>query len=56
MLEISKYVLRDPLAQQFEVMEDPRIDRHKRYLLINILIFAFLAILSAKLVSNFCFF
>jgi predicted transposase YbfD/YdcC len=48
MLGISKDVLNDPLAlfQQFEVIEDPRIDRHKRYPLINILVFAFVAILS----------
>lgn len=48
MLEISKNILNDPLAlfEQFEVIEDPRIDRHKRYPLINILVFAFVAILS----------
>lgn len=48
MLEISKNVLSDPLAlfRQFEIIEDPRIDRHKRYPLINILVFAFVAILS----------
>ena len=57
MSKISKEVLRDPLAlfRQFEIIEDPRIDRHKRYPLINILVFAFVAILSAKLVSDFCF-
>jgi len=48
MSKISKEVLRDPLAlfRQFEIIEDPRIDRHKRYPLINILVFAFVAILS----------
>jgi predicted transposase YbfD/YdcC len=48
MLEISKDVLSDPLAlfRQFEIIEDPRINRHKRYPLINILVFAFVAILS----------
>lgn len=48
MLEISKDVLNHPLAlfRQFEIIEDPRIDRHKRYPLINILVFAFVAILS----------
>jgi predicted transposase YbfD/YdcC len=48
MSEISKEVLSDPLAlfRQFEIIEDPRVDRHKRYPLINILIFAFVAILS----------
>lgn len=48
MQEISKDILNDPLAlfEQFEVIEDPRIDRHKRYPLINILVFAFVAILS----------
>jgi hypothetical protein len=31
MLEISKDVFSDPLAlfRQFEIIEDPRIDRHK---------------------------
>lgn len=48
MSEISKDILSDPLAlfHQFEIIEDPRIDRHKRYPLINILVFAFVAILS----------
>jgi predicted transposase YbfD/YdcC len=48
MSEISKDVLSDPLAlfRQFEIIEDPRIDRHRRYPLINILVFAFVAILS----------
>jgi predicted transposase YbfD/YdcC len=48
MLEISKEVLNDPLAlfRQFEIIEDPRINRHKQYPLINILVFAFVAILS----------
>jgi hypothetical protein len=48
MLEISKEVLSDPLTlfRQFEIIEDPRVDRHKRYPLINILVFAFVAILS----------
>lgn len=48
MFEISKDVLNDPLAlfRRFEIIEDPRIDRHKRYPLINILVFTFVAILS----------
>jgi predicted transposase YbfD/YdcC len=48
MLEISKDVLSNPLTlfRQFEIIEDPRIDRHKRYPLINILVFVFVAILS----------
>jgi hypothetical protein len=43
MSEISKDVLSDPLAlfRQFEIIEDPRVDRHKHYPLLNILVFAF---------------
>ncbi len=41
-------ILQNPLAlfRQFEVIDDPRIDRHKRYPLLNILVFAFVAIMS----------
>ena len=41
-------VVHNPLVLfgQFEVIEDPRIDRNKRYSLFNILVFAFVAILS----------
>jgi predicted transposase YbfD/YdcC len=48
MTEISENVLKNPLAlfRQFEVIEDPRINRHKRYPLMTILAFAFVAILS----------
>lgn len=48
MSPISPYILNSPLElfQRFEILEDPRIDRHKRYPLINILVFAFVAILS----------
>jgi hypothetical protein len=48
MSEISKDVLSDPLAlfRQFEIIEDPRVEHHKRYPLLNILVFAFVAILS----------
>lgn len=34
------------LFRQFEVIEDPRIERHKRYPLLNILVFTFVAIMS----------
>lgn len=34
------------IIQLFSIIEDPRIDRHKRYPLINILAFTFIAILS----------
>jgi predicted transposase YbfD/YdcC len=41
-------ILQNPLAlfRQFEVIDDPRIDRHKRYPLLNILVFTFVAIMS----------
>jgi predicted transposase YbfD/YdcC len=40
--------IQNPLSlfRQFEVIEDPRIDRHKRYPLLNILVFTFVAIMS----------
>ncbi|MGR3912838.1 MAG: transposase family protein [Candidatus Rhabdochlamydia sp.] len=34
------------LIRQFEMIEDLRIEGHKRYLLLHILVFAFIAILS----------
>jgi predicted transposase YbfD/YdcC len=45
---MSLLIAQNPLAlfRQFEVVEDPRIDRHKRYDLLNILVFAFVAIMS----------
>jgi predicted transposase YbfD/YdcC len=48
MSAIPAPVLSDPLSlfRQFEVVEDPRIDRHKRYPLLNILVFTFVSILS----------
>jgi predicted transposase YbfD/YdcC len=48
MFAVSPQILQNPLAlfRQFEVIEDPRIDRHKRYPLLNILIFTFVAIMS----------
>ena len=48
MCAVSIEVLQNPLAlfRQFEVIEDPRIDRHKRYPLLNILVFTFVAIMS----------
>lgn len=46
------------LVEFFSVIEDPRIDRHKRYPLINILVFTFVAILSDQLswyqIYEFC--
>lgn len=41
-------VLQNPLAlfRQFEIIEDPRIERHKQYPLLNILVFTFVAIMS----------
>lgn len=46
------------LIQLFAVIEDPRIERSKRYPLINILIFTFVAILSDQMswyqISEFC--
>ena len=46
------------LFRQFEIVEDPRIERHKRYPLLNILAFAFVAILSDQLswyeIQAFC--
>lgn len=46
------------LIEFFSVVEDPRIDRHKRYPLINILVFTFVAILSDQLswcqIQEFC--
>src|SRR3990167_3740487 len=41
-------IQQNPLAlfRQFEVIEDPRINRHKRYPLLNILVFTFVAIMS----------
>lgn len=42
----------------FQIIEDPRIDRHKRYPLVNILVFTFVAILSDQLswyqIHEFC--
>src|SRR3982751_128262 len=48
MSAIAAPVVSDPLSlfRQFEVVEDPRIDRHKRYPLLNILVFTFVSILS----------
>ena len=48
MSAVSIEILQNPLAlfRQFEVIEDPRIDRHKRYPLLNILVFTFVAIMS----------
>jgi predicted transposase YbfD/YdcC len=48
MSAVSIEILQNPLAlfRQFEVIEDPRIERHKRYPLLNILIFTFVAIMS----------
>lgn len=48
MSTMSLAIAQNPLAlfRQFEVVEDPRIDRHKRYELLNILVFAFVAIMS----------
>jgi predicted transposase YbfD/YdcC len=48
MSAMSLIITHDPLAlfRQFEVVEDPRVDRCKRYTLLNILVFAFVAILS----------
>lgn len=45
---VSTEILRNPLTlfRQFEVIEDPRIDRHKQYPLLNILVFTFVAIMS----------
>ncbi len=34
------------ILEQFSVLEDPRIDRHKKYPLSNILFFTFIAIMS----------
>ena len=41
-------ITENPLAlfRQFEVVEDPRIERHKKYPLLNILVFSFVAIMS----------
>lgn len=48
MSTMSSLVQQHPLVlfRQFEVIEDPRIDRHKQYPLLNILAFAFVAIMS----------
>ena len=48
MSTMSTLITQNPLAlfRYFEVIEDPRIDRHKRYPLLNILVFAFVAIMS----------
>lgn len=48
MSAVSIEILENPLAlfRQFEVIEDPRIDRHKQYPLLNILVFTFVAIMS----------
>ena len=45
---VSVEILQNPLSlfRQFEIIEDPRIDRHKRYPLLNILVFTFVAIMS----------
>ncbi len=34
------------LLEHFSVIEDPRVDRHKKYPLVDILVYAFVAILS----------
>lgn len=53
-------IVADPLSliQFFSVIEDPRINRHKRYPLVNILVFTFVAILSDQLswyqIHEFC--
>lgn len=44
-LTLNKQVS-DSIIEVFSIVEDPRIDRSKKYPLINILIFAFVAILS----------
>jgi DDE_Tnp_1-associated len=36
------------LLEHFSIIEDPRINRHKRYPLVNILIFSFVSILSGQ--------
>ncbi len=48
MSTVSVQLLQNPLTlfRQFEVIEDPRIERHKQYPLINVLVFAFVAIMS----------
>jgi predicted transposase YbfD/YdcC len=48
MTMISSQVVHDPIAlfRNCLVIEDPRIDRNKKYPLVNILFFAFVAILS----------
>lgn len=48
MSAVSDQILQNPLLlfRQFEIIEDPRIERHKRYPLLNILVFTFVAILS----------
>lgn len=48
MSDIVAPAISDPLSlfRQFEIVEDPRIDRHKRYPLLNILVFTFVSILS----------
>lgn len=46
------------LVQFLSIIEDPRINRHKRYPLVNILVFTFVAILSDQLswyqIHEFC--
>lgn len=48
MSAVSLQIQENPLElfRQFEVIEDPRIDRHKRYPLLNVLVFVFVAIMS----------
>lgn len=48
MSAVSVETVQNPLIlfRQFEIIEDPRIDRHKRYPLLNILVFTFVAIMS----------
>lgn len=48
MSPMSFPIVNNPLAlfRQFEVIEDPRMNRHKRYPLLNILVFTFIAIMS----------
>jgi predicted transposase YbfD/YdcC len=44
----SDQILQNPLVlfRQFEIIEDPRINRRKRYPLLNILVFTFVALMS----------
>lgn len=57
---IYSQILQDPLKLfcQFDIIEDPRADRRKKYPLLNILVFCFVAILSDQQswyqIYNFC--